>query len=287
MFTRLLFRLLAPSAALLLAVAQPTLASAAPDSAGEEASSPGTDWLHGDVWSDPNRGFNWYPPDLPPKVKNQTPQTKPSPAPQDIRSMTTFSDVQAELNRLFEQAVFKPSEQNVLAYLRAQEWAMSTSSMYADVARRVVWKNPDIDGNARQPIASYSALAKRERLASQRAATAEQIGQTHGLLFFFRSDCPYCHDFAPVVKSISERYGIQVLPVSLDGRGLPDFPNFRMDNGISRFVSAGEGVRVVPALYLVSNTDKTVALIGTGALAAEEVTERIRVLATTKPGEEM
>jgi hypothetical protein len=65
------------------------------------------------------------------------------------------------------------------------------------------------------------------------------------------------------------------------------FPTARPDNGISRFVTNGEGIRTVPALFLVSNVDKSVTPVGAGALAGDEIVERIRVLTTTKPGDEM
>ena len=46
-------------------------------------------------------------------------------------------------------------------------------------------------------------------------------------------------------------------------------------------------VRTVPALYLVSNDSKTVTLLGTGALAGDEIVERVRVLKATRPGQAM
>jgi conjugal transfer pilus assembly protein TraF len=36
---------------------------------------------------------------------------------------------------------------------------------------------------------------------------------------------------APTLKWLSEQYGIAVFPVSLDGGGLPDFPNPRAITG--------------------------------------------------------
>jgi thiol-disulfide isomerase/thioredoxin len=45
----------------------------------------------------------------------------------------------------------------------------------------------------------------------------KNIAREHGLIFFFRSDCPYCHQYAPTLKLLSEMYGIEVLGVSIDG----------------------------------------------------------------------
>lgn len=256
-------------------------------SAQEERSQPqAKSWWEEDVWTNPDRGFNWYPPDRPP-AKAPPKAKKPEPPKADIRSLKTFEEVDKELQSLRAKAVFEPTDANVLAYMKAQEYVLSRSAMFADVARRVVWQNPEIDGNAKQPIATYSALAKRERTLEKGRSTMANISKTHGLVFFFRSDCPFCHDYAPIVKSISDQYGIEVIAVTMDGGNIPSFPRPRPDNGISQFVSSGAGIQTVPALYLVSNDKKTVTLVGVGALAGDEVTERIRVLTTTKPGEEM
>jgi len=278
------------------AIAQPSASSSAGPAAQALASPeearprPQVNWWEQDIWVDPDRGFNWYPPEPRPKAK---PAPKPQATPEppkpkaSIREMRTFEEVDAELKRLRAKAVFEPSESNVLEYLRAQEYVISRSSFFADMARRVTWQNPQVDANSRHSIATYSATSKRERTVEQRERTLVELSRDHGLLFFYRSDCPYCHDIAPVLRSFSDSVGMQVLAVSMDGGPLPGFPNARRDNGVSRMVSNGEGIRVVPALYLVSNDTKTVQLIGTGALARDEIAERIRVLTRTRPGEEM
>lgn len=249
---------------------------------GQKASS----WWDEDVWSNPDRGFSWYPPDKP-KPKQDDKKKKDEPKRVDIRTMTNLDEINKEVEVLRSRAVLQPTEANVFAYMAAQDFVMSKAALFADVARRVVWQNPEIDSNARQPIATYSSTAKRERTAAQRRNVMADLSRTHGLVFFFRGDCPFCHDFAPVLKNVSDQYGIEVMPVTMDGGVLPEFPRPRRDNGISAFVSSGAGIQTVPALYLVSNDQKTVTLIGVGALSMEDVTERIRVLTSTKPGEEL
>lgn len=250
-------------------------------------------WWSGDIWKENDRGFNWYPPDLVVKPKSAEPTRKEDPAEtiahptrKNLKEMKTFEEVEKEVKRLRELAVFEPTPQNVLTYLQAQEYVLSKSSLFADTARRVVWQNPEVDYNNRNPVANYSQMTKKERLKDKRNDLLADISKTHGLVFFFKSDCPFCHDMAPVLRSLQTQYGVQVLPVTLDGGAVPGFPNPRADNGISKFVSNGEGITTVPALYLVENKTKTVTSLGTGALAMDEIIERIRVLMTTQPGQE-
>jgi conjugal transfer pilus assembly protein TraF len=283
-------------------------ASQAPEAQQNAPAAPATsrNWWDSNVWNDPDRGFNWYPPDRPkpkPAPARSAPPAPavPAPAPtaavpvgaptsaaaRPLRELTSLADIQKEVNRLHEQAILNPTEKNVLEFLKAQEWVVSKSSLYTDVARRVIWQNPEVDPTSRHSLATYAASNQRQRVEQQREDVMVGIGKTHGLLFFFRGDCPFCHDMAPVVKAVSDRYGMPVVAVSLDGGRVQPFPNARRDNGVSKFVTGGEGVQTVPALYLVANDAKTVTLLGTGALAGDEIVERVRVLKTTRPGQAM
>jgi conjugal transfer pilus assembly protein TraF len=107
------------------------------------------------------------------------------------------------------------------------------------------------------------------------------LSQEHGLMFFFRSDCHYCHQMAITLKQLSQRLEIEVLPVSLDGSSLADFQNAQIDTGQAKIL----GIERVPALFIASRKTKGIAPIGYGLISQAEVIERIFVLTNTKPGE--
>jgi conjugal transfer pilus assembly protein TraF len=100
-------------------------------------------------------------------------------------------------------------------------------------------------------------------------------------MFFFRSDCPYCHQLAPALKMLSRQYGIEILPVSLDGGGLPEFPNPRANTGQAKAL----GVQRVPAVFIASRKTGDMAPIGYGVMSVSEIMSRIFVLTSTKPGD--
>ena len=66
---------------------------------------------------------------------------------------------------------------------------------------------------------------------SQRSDSIGALGRDHVLFFFFRSDCPYCHAFAPTLEAFQARQGIRVVAISVDGGAMPGFPDARRDNG--------------------------------------------------------
>ena len=249
-----------------------------------EASEGGSNWWERTPWKEADRGFNWYPDpgELDPIEKKEAEK----PKPKTIYEMTTLEEIKKELDRLKGDAVVNPTEERVLAFLRAQNWVMDKSSLFADLSRRVVWKNPDVNYAARSPSANFALQNERGRQAVARKEALAELAQTHGLLYFSRADCNFCKDQAPVLKGFSLSSGMQVLAISLDGGPVSMFPDAKPDNGISMVVTGGYGITTVPALFLINRRTRETIPIATGVISGDEIAERIRVLVTTKPGQE-
>ena len=254
-------------------------------------------WWNSDVWKNPDRGFNWYPPDAPPKKeepKKEEPkkeeekkvEVKKAEVPKDIKKMKTVAEIKVEVNRLRDVAIMNPTQENMYAYLSANQYVMDKSAYFTDMWRRTVWQNPEIDYNVRSPQANFAQVALKDSKNMQSDALMARLSKTHGIVFFFRSDCEFCHMQAPIVRMLKDQYQIEVLPVSLDGRGIKEFPQVRPDNGISMVLSRGRGIDTVPAMFLVSRDKKEIVPLGAGVLAMDEMVERIRVLYATKPGDD-
>lgn len=251
--------------------------------AQQQPSESGSNWWDKDPWSNPERGFNWYPPDDRPKPK--TKDEKQVAKPKTIREMASVEDIRKELARLRDQAILQPTEKNIYAYLDANQFVMDKSSLFTDMWRRVVWQNPEVDYNVRNPQATFAQNALKEKRAQDTEVLMSRLASTHGVLFFYRGDCQFCHMQAPVLKMLRDRYQIEVLAVGVDGAKIREFPDAKKDNGISMFVSGGRGIDTVPAMYLISRDKKQVIPLGAGVLAMDEIVERIRVLYSTKPGD--
>jgi conjugal transfer pilus assembly protein TraF len=240
-------------------------------------------WWDESPWGDPERGFHWYPdPTAKPRPEKQEAEKQ---KPKAIYEMNSLDDINKELKRLKEQAILNPTEQNIHEFLKAQDWIMGKSATFADATRRVVWAKPDLNYQARSPAANFSRMKEYDRKSKSARKNVQDLAKNHGLIFFARSDCNFCHDQAPVLKWVESEMGIQVMAISLDGGPIPMYPDAKKDNGVSMMVSGGEGVSVVPAIYLVNRETKEVIPLGTGVIAGEELAERIWTLTKTKPGE--
>ena len=242
-------------------------------------------WWDKSPWEEPDRGFNWYPDQLEPKPR-QKKEPDPPTKPKTIYEMNSLEEIKKELERIKGDAVVNPTEEKVLAFLRAQNWVMDKASLFADVSRRAVWRNPDVNYAARSPVANFAVQSARQRQTQERKDTIKELAATHGILYFARSDCNFCKDQSPVLKAFSLSTGMPVLTISLDGGPISMFPDAKKDNGISLLASQGNGIQTVPAVFLVNRTTKEMTPLGTGVIASDDIAERIRVITKTTPGQE-
>jgi conjugal transfer pilus assembly protein TraF len=230
-------------------------------------------------WADRERGWFWYqlPPPEPKKSKAPPPSTaRAHAAPARPAALIEFDALQKRVEELRNIAIIRPTERNIRNYLAVQAEVIDKASVFADVAQRVIWANPEFDYTVTGRPVNAKALEVFDRdQINAREGTATALAKDHALFFFFRSDCPYCHQFGPYLKEFEAKFGLAVVPISVDGGPLlPAFPNPKIDNGIARTLD----VREVPALFLVEPGSGKIVPIGYGVLSESELLERLQVV---------
>ena len=223
-------------------------------------------------WLRNQEGWFWYRDPAP-----VTPRSKTKPAAsQREKTLSDFVAMQQRLEDLKRVAVMNPSNDNLTAYMRYQRWVMNKSARFAERWQRLVWSVPELDyGLTGRPTNAMAINAFDDQRRDKDADTVRGLAATHGLLFVFRSDCPFCHRFAPILKRFEQEFGMTVLAVSLDGAALPEYPHAQPDNGIAARLNPS----AVPALYLTAPTTREIQPIGFGLMSLSELTERIATLA--------
>jgi conjugal transfer pilus assembly protein TraF len=101
--------------------------------------------------------------------------------------------------------------------------------MFADVWQRALWQDP----RARLHIAAPGLDARQaslDRPAQDRPRPGHgQLSQRYGVFYFFASSCGACDIFSPILKAVSDKYGLSVLAVSMDGGLRRVFPGYMVD----------------------------------------------------------
>lgn len=236
------------------------------------------------VWQCDQDKFNWYCDLPPPAPQAAAPASAAAPVAtgrRNLKDLKTAEQMRAELKRREDLAVMQPSPENIRDYLTLWQVVQDKGAVFADQWRRTVWQNPDLDYAQRRPANNAAIKVFDAQRGQREEQQLRALAKEHGLIFFFRSDCPYCHAMAPTLRMLSDKYGIEVLAVSVDGGSLPDFPAPRD----GRAQATAWGVQRVPALFIGSKRTGDRAPIGFGMMALSEIVNRIFVLTGTRAGE--
>ena len=245
-------------------------------------------------FADKQRGWFWYEvlpepvvekkPEQPKAVpvESKTAQKQPSVVePQSVQptqippvepAPLSSAWLRKNMENYLNQAIDDPSHENVAAFYYLQRVMMDKAERFTNAARFVVMSDPQLDETVRRPIATYAANEANHQAGIAAERALKDIAGQVGILFFFRSDCAYCHVQAPILSMLERAYGFKIYAVSLDGLPMPNglFSNFKLDRGQAALL----GVEQTPALFLMK-PPKQVVPLSQGVLSLEEMTSRI------------
>lgn len=233
-------------------------------------------------WADRWRGWHFYEDPGP----EPTPLPAPLPAPHSASpapgaparapELAAFAHLQKHLEESRTIAIMRPTEANVRHYLELEAQVVAQASRFADVAQQVAWAHPELDPTVQgRPVNAKALEVFEGAQAAERARAVGELARDHVLFFFYRSDCPYCHAFAPILAGLTARHGLQVVAVSLDGGPMPGFPLARPDNGIATALK----VTQVPAVFLAQPYTGQITPVGFGLLSEAQLLERLAIAA--------
>lgn len=125
-------------------------------------------------------------------------------------------------------------------------------------------------------------LAKKSQHAQQQKnmqSTIKEMQEQYYFIFIYRSTCPHCHQFAPVVKDFSETFHIPLRAYSLDGEPLVGLSAEPLSPALFKTLYVSGGYKPsVPALYLVhKDTDEAYAVLF-GEAQPVELAQRVETL---------
>jgi conjugal transfer pilus assembly protein TraF len=217
------------------------------------------------------RGWHWYERTQPKKDFETTPSPLSSPLERLKRYREKLETAKAE-------AVLNPTPENVEAYQKLQYEMLEKSHKFANVWMQNVYRNPELDYSSVSPTsqnARHIHLAEEQRKKEKKISA---MSKSYGLFYFFKSNCPYCENFAPIVKKFSEKYHWEVLAIGEAGGKNKMFEKNVRDNGLADIW----GVSLYPSLFAVNPKTGDVIRIANGMISIEEMEERISAVLQRK-----
>lgn len=258
---------------------------AAPADKQDSGVGDGSDTELAPYYQSGEKGWFWYekPPVKPKKSQPQPveatpvqaaaaappPPTQPAEDPND--PLVQMKQVQEAIDRAQARAVLDPTPANVRAFMVVNAQAQAQAAQFAETWQQVLWQTPQLDYRTVKPADDQAIHAYNDARLAINEQFLREASQQYGLFFFFRSTCPYCHKLAPILKQFAETYGFHIVPVSLDGKGLPEFPEFQTSQQIALELK----VEAVPAIFLVEPKKRDIQPISYGFITWDELRTRI------------
>ena len=216
-------------------------------------------------FEDRERGWFWYeePPveideeeeELPQQTSTAPPTPLPALSPKEI-----LKKQGEQMEEAMAIAILNPSLENYRRYLELSNKIQQQSQDFARGMKQAIWITPEYDYRLQKPVNTQAQVAQAKINSEEEQHKLNQAANKYGLVFFFRSDCPYCHKFAPILKKLAQRFDFQIMDVSLDGQGIKEYPNPQPNLELGKRLN----VEVVPALFMIDTKENIATPVSYG-----------------------
>lgn len=182
------------------------------------------------------------------------------------------------LEASLHKAILDPSYNNVKHYMELQKAVVARSEAFSEKWQEVVYKEPTLNEEVNYSTSHSAVPIHYAEQKAKKEQKLREIAGDFGLLYFFKSDCPYCQKFSSLAKSFSEKYGFEILGVSLDGNVVSEFPDAVPDNGVSKKLK----ITTYPTLVAVNERTEEMIPITYGYTSETDLENTLYFLANVK-----
>ena len=171
------------------------------------------------------------------------------------------------------QALINPTAENLAEYMRQTSQVSNQAYSFAQVGQQLIWTDPQFNYAAKggRPTSTQELFGYSEKKNEERGTVLSKIAEKKGLIYYFTSTCPYCKRFSPIIKKFAEQNGITIIPVSLDGVGVPEFPYPKKNYALGSKLE----VEGVPAVFMVDPEQNAVAKVSYGFTSYSGLIDRL------------
>lgn len=231
-----------------------------------------------DLYERQPESWVWYK-DAQPAPEEQ-PKEAPKPTATGVASAADGKSGKETLRLLGEQmeeaeaqSVLNPTAENIKRSIELRKQVLALTQTYADRYEQVVWKNPELDYTLERPMRTDGLFTANPIRREKLMAALDGAATSNAIVYVFRSDCPYCKKFSPLLKAFAEAHGFTVLPFSLDGIGIEQFPFPKRDLDMLRAKKMLP--KVVPAIYVVNPKTGNMDTVGFGLMNIVDLENRV------------
>lgn len=233
-------------------------------------------------------GWYWHEPlpeEIPEPEEEETPSAPP-PTPTDatptdaknqaILEPMTVAWFRENLPKAKIMAINSRSPDDVKRYLYMQRAAVDVSTEFMTQYIATSMFDPYLNESLRRPETGIALSTHRVAQDKNMWELFKRLGKNNSLIYFYSSSCAYCATQTPYLSRVTEEFGWDVLPVSIDGGPVPNdqfqyFENYKI---ATTDMAQTFNVVATPTLYLVDKSNNDFYLLSSGLAALNEIVER-------------
>jgi len=222
-------------------------------------------------------GWHWY--DDPQEAKKEEVKAPVVTQSKDD-AIEKVNTIRKNIKRALDTAILDPTPQNIQQYITMQNEMSERASQFANMWEKVLLSHPELNYSITHPTNQVGIQAYQNEESKKKDAAIAQFKKQYGLFFFYKSTCPYCKRFAPILANFVARHGLTLVPITMDGKFLPEFPNTRNNTGQAEKFH----VSMTPALFAVNPYNQKAFPVAYGLTSETELRDNIYKIMTQYQG---
>ncbi len=221
-------------------------------------------------------GFLWY--NLP---KESKPTEKKNAKPDGIPfSQLSYQQQDAVLayytKEAWHKAMTEQTVENMKNYIALQHFWTTRATKVSRLFEKTMLYYPEYHYGTTHPTSSIGTQLSDNLLLKKQESAVKALSKENGLLYFYRGNNPYDAKEAGIIKDFSSRYGLALIPISVDGVTDPNLPGSKIDKGQAKQLN----IRFYPALLLANPKTQKIKPVSYGLVTQDMLARQFLLVAT-------
>jgi conjugal transfer pilus assembly protein TraF len=182
----------------------------------------------------------------PPAATAQQPEQK-----EEIRLDIQW--LRKNIPKLMDAAQNNPTKENISKYAYAQRLMLDMSSRFATRMSEYMATDTLLDEEKRRPTTTIGLSGFSKQIYDSKKQAMNLINEQAHLWYFYKSTCPYCKKQTPILNTLHELYGIEILSITMDNLRSAGMENFKHLADTNLIASTKMGVTRTPNIIMMKN----------------------------------
>lgn len=222
-------------------------------------------------------GWMWYVDPEKDAEEQPEPEIKPSQKQESLDQKAAAPQTATQQLEIYKQrfeeakarAILNPTLENI-----SQAQSLHQHMIEQATAFQQMWNFAEmLDVSTKTiPVSPSGVKLEKKEESMQFAADMKALSSSYGLIFAFQKDCPYCHQFAPLVTQFATTHGFDLQGLSKD---TSCFEGMSCSQNAAALEALNPGGQY-PILYLANPTTKDVIPIARGLVSLSQLEQNLK-----------